>query len=65
MIENYLKILLNTKYFKLLLVFIAFDIFFGVLRAIKERKFNSCIGINGLIRKTRNDSVFCIFVLYR
>ena len=26
--------------------------FFGVLRAIKERKFNSCIGINGLIRKT-------------
>ena len=26
--------------------------FFGVLRAIKERKINSCIGINGLIRKT-------------
>lgn len=52
MIEDYLKMLLDTKYFKLLLVFIAFDIFFGVLRAIKERKFNSCIGINGLIRKT-------------
>lgn len=52
MIEEYLRILLNTKYFKLLLVFIAFDIFFGILRAIKERKFNSCIGINGLIRKT-------------
>lgn len=52
MFEEYLKILLDTKYFKLLLIFIAFDCFFGVLRAIKERKFNSCIGINGLIRKT-------------
>jgi len=28
MIEDYLKMLLDTKYFKLLLVFIAFDIFF-------------------------------------
>ena len=27
------------------------DTAFGVLRAIKERKFNSCIGIDGAIRK--------------
>lgn len=52
LVEDYLKSLLNTKYFNLLLVFVAFDIFFGILRAIKERKINSCIGINGLIRKT-------------
>jgi len=27
------------------------DTVFGVLRAIKEKKFNSCIGIDGAIRK--------------
>lgn len=27
------------------------DTVFGVLRAMKDRKFNSCVGINGAIRK--------------
>lgn len=30
---------------------VVFDTIMGVLRAIKERKFNSCVGINGAIRK--------------
>lgn len=30
---------------------VVFDTVFGVLRAIKERKFNSCVGIDGAIRK--------------
>ncbi|MBQ6995293.1 MAG: phage holin family protein [Lachnospiraceae bacterium] len=30
---------------------IVFDTIMGVLRAIKERMFNSCVGINGAIRK--------------
>lgn len=30
---------------------ICLDTFLGVLRAIKERKFNSCVGIDGGIRK--------------
>ena len=30
---------------------VVFDTIMGVLRAVKERKFNSCIGINGAIRK--------------
>ena len=30
---------------------VVFDTIMGILRAIKERKFNSCIGINGAIRK--------------
>lgn len=30
---------------------IVFDTIMGVLRACKERKFNSCVGINGAIRK--------------
>ncbi len=27
------------------------DTFFGILRAIKEKRFNSCVGIDGAIRK--------------
>lgn len=30
---------------------IVFDIIFGLIRAIKERSFNSCVGIDGAIRK--------------
>lgn len=30
---------------------IVFDTIFGVIRAIKERSFNSCVGIDGAIRK--------------
>jgi len=30
---------------------IVFDTVFGVLRAIKERRFNSCVGIDGALRK--------------
>lgn len=41
----------NTTGTKLLLLIIAMDITFGVIRAIKERKVNSTIGIDGMIRK--------------
>lgn len=37
--------------FRLVAILIVFDTIMGVLRAIKERRFNSCIGINGAIRK--------------
>lgn len=30
---------------------IVFDTIFGVIRAIKEKSFNSCVGIDGAIRK--------------
>lgn len=45
------EILTNNNYLSFLVLFISFDIIFGVLRAIKERKLNSCIGIDGMIRK--------------
>ena len=48
---EYLKILLSRTCFKLLLIVVVFDTIFGILRAIKERKINSCIGIDGMIRK--------------
>lgn len=41
----------QNKIIQLVILAIVFDTIFGVLRAIKERKFNSCAGINGAIRK--------------
>ena len=38
-------------FFKLLLYAVLLDTVLGVLRAIKEHKFNSCVGIDGAIRK--------------
>lgn len=43
--------LLNSNGFKILLVTIALDTIFGILRALKQRKLNSSIGIDGIIRK--------------
>lgn len=48
---EYFKNLLNNNCFKLLILFVVFDTIFGILRAIKEKKINSSIGIEGLIRK--------------
>ena len=36
---------------QLVVLAIVFDTIFGVIRAIKEHKFNSCVGIDGAIRK--------------
>ena len=38
--------------FKVLIIVIIMDIVFGVLRAIREKKINSTVGIDGMIRKT-------------
>ena len=38
-------------FFILLLYAVLLDTVLGVLRAIKEHKFNSCVGIDGAIRK--------------
>ena len=43
--------LLNSNGFKILLVTICLDTIFGILRAIKQRKLNSSIGIDGIIIK--------------
>lgn len=41
----------HNKLIKLVVLAIAFDTIFGVLRAIREKRFNSCAGIDGAIRK--------------
>jgi toxin secretion/phage lysis holin len=39
------------SFFILLLYAVLMDTILGVLRAVKEHKFNSCVGIDGAIRK--------------
>ena len=41
----------HDKLLQLVIIAIITDTIFGILRAIKNRNFNSCFGINGAIRK--------------
>lgn len=41
----------HNKLIQLVIIAVIIDTIFGVLRAVKEHKFNSCFGINGAIRK--------------
>ena len=50
MLEFYDK-LVNNDGIQVLIIFIILDVIFGILRAIKEHKLNSTIGIEGIIRK--------------
>lgn len=43
--------LLNNDGMKVLIVVIVLDLILGILRAIREKNVNSCIGIDGMIRK--------------
>lgn len=47
-----LNLIINNKLLKVLVIFLVLDLIFGVLRAIREKKVNSGIGIDGMIRKT-------------
>lgn len=49
--KEYYEIMIHNKGVQLLTIFIVLDVIFGVLRAIRERKLNSTIGIDGIIRK--------------
>lgn len=48
---QFFNILYESKELKVLLICVLLDTIFGVLRAIKQKKLNSNIGIDGLIRK--------------
>ena len=49
--EKVILLLGSHMYLKLLLYTVILDTMLGVLRAIKEHKFNSCVGIDGAVRK--------------
>lgn len=51
MVYDVFKSLAGNSFFEILLIAVALDTILGVLRAIKEHKFNSCVGIDGAIRK--------------
>lgn len=50
--KDILNLIANNKSIRVLAIFIVLDVIFGFLRSIKERKTNSTIGIDGIIRKT-------------
>lgn len=43
--------LINNDGMKILIIVIILDLILGILRAIREKSVNSCIGIDGMIRK--------------
>ena len=47
-----IMLLEGNSFFRILLIAVTLDTILGVLRAIKEHKFNSCVGIDGAIRKS-------------
>lgn len=49
--DKIITLLSRNSFVKILLIAVALDTILGVLRAIKEHKFNSCVGIDGAIRK--------------
>lgn len=49
--QEFLNLLASNLFVKLIIISIILDSFLGAGRAIKEKKFNSCIGIDGVIRK--------------
>lgn len=58
---EFLLNLYNNTGIKVLIIVIVLDTIFGILRAIKEKEINSCIGIDGIIRKV--GMLICIFFL--
>ena len=58
--KEYYEIMVHNKGVQLLIIFITLDVIFGILRAIKEGKLNSTIGIDGIIRKV--GMIITIFV---
>lgn len=50
-ILEFVNMAAHNKVMKIVVLVIVFDTVFGVMRAIREKKFNSCAGIDGAIRK--------------
>lgn len=46
-----MQILVQNKVIQIMVIFIVLDVIFGILRSFKEKKTNSTIGIDGIIRK--------------
>ena len=51
MLAKLIELFMHKKIIQLVVAAVIFDTIFGVIRAAKERKFDSCFGIDGAIRK--------------
>lgn len=60
MLWRYLQ---NPKTIMLVVFIMVFDIFVGILRSIKEKRINSSIGIDGLIRKVAMMGCLCFLMI--
>lgn len=60
-LDLFLETMLHNTFFQAVAMAIVFDTLMGLLRAVKEKTFNSCFGINGAIRKAA--MVLCIIFL--
>lgn len=49
--SHFVMSMAGSKIFLVMVILLVMDMIFGTLRAVKERKFNSSIGIDGAIRK--------------
>lgn len=49
--EKIILTLANNKIIQLVVIAVVMDTIFGIIRAVKEHRFNSCFGIDGAIRK--------------
>jgi toxin secretion/phage lysis holin len=49
--DAYIHGLANNSTIRILIISIVLDVFLGSLRAFKEKKWNSTVGINGMLRK--------------
>ena len=61
--KEYYETMVHNDGVQLLIIFIVLDVIFGVLRAIKEGKLNSTIGIDGIIRKVGMIITICVCIL--
>lgn len=53
----------QSKLFQILMTLIVMDVIFGCIRAVKEKSFNSSVGINGMLRKF-GMLVSCLCMVY-
>lgn len=49
--NNFFISMTGSRIFQVLVILLVMDMIFGTLRAAKEKKFNSSVGIDGVIRK--------------
>lgn len=62
MMNQIIGLLSTNSFVRILLIAVALDTILGVLRAIKEHKFNSCVGIDGAIRKAAMLASACLLM---